>query len=217
MRSSKQFAVAAVLSSLTFVAAHAAQVDFKDPKRAVGREDNIRVDAQLNDDHLSSSAPVSITYQIENLSPSTIAIADKITSADFDPETMTITITVGAEIPSGETLPHLVTIPSGEKRVLSVGAFAQVPVPSIRTPWTAVPRYVDIRVAVLRDITAFKALIEKQKTATTPLPFPNDLFERWVDSTSSVDLNSIPVQWKRDQRLVSAESSQAAAPAGGTF
>jgi len=90
MRSSKWFAVAA-LSSLTVIL-NAAQVDMKDPKRALGREDDVRIDAELTDDTLSSGSPVGVTYQIENLSKSTVAVADKIVDADYAPGSQTITV-----------------------------------------------------------------------------------------------------------------------------
>jgi hypothetical protein len=198
------------------IAAHAARVDFKEPKRAVGREDNIRIDAQLNDDTLSSSSPVTVTYQVENLSNAPVAIADKIASADYDPESGTITLSIGAEVPSGETMPHMVAIKPGEKRVLTSGTFAHVAMPSIRTPWTTMPRFVSIRVSVLRDVKSFAGLIEKQ-TATAPLPFPEELFDRWVEGTGSVYLNVLPIRWKTDNRLGTAESDRPPAAGSGTF
>jgi hypothetical protein len=213
MRSSKWLAVA-VLSSVPVVV-NAARVDFKDPKRALGREDDVRVDAELANDTLSSTSPISITYQIENLSKSTVAIADKVADSDYDPDSQTITLSIGAEIPKGTTLPHMVMIKSGEKCTLTSGTFMHVAVPDIRTPWTAVPRYVQIKVTLLRDVAAFAPLIAKQATSPTPLPFPNNMFDRWVEGSGSVYLNSIPIQWKNDYRPGGADSDRP--PSGGTY
>lgn len=211
MRSSKWF-VLALLSAFA-MAAHAAQVDFKDPKRAVGREDNIKVDAQLNDDTISSSSPVTITYQIENLGQAPIAVADKIADSDYDPESETITLSIGAEIPSGDTMPHLVVIKSGEKRTLTCGAFAHIATPSIRTPWTVFPRYVEIKVTVLRNVTPFVRYIEKQATSAVPQPFPTEMFDRWVEGSESVYLNAIPIRWKNDRVGMDGDRS----PSSGTY
>jgi len=107
-------------------------------------------------------------------------------------------------------MPHMVLIKSGEKRTLTSGAFAHIAVPDVRTPWAAVPRYVEIKVTLLRDVATFAPLIEKQEAATAPLRFPNDLFDRWVEGSGSVDLNAIPIRWRSDRRPgAEAESASA--------
>jgi hypothetical protein len=154
-----------------------------------------------------------VTYQVENLSPAPIAIADKVSDTSFDPDTRTIILSLGAEVPPGPMLPHLVVILPGEKRVLTGGATLHMAVPTLRTPWTAIPKYVQIRVAVLRDITPFAVLIERQIRGAIAPPLPNEMFDRWVESTDSVFLNSIPIYWKNQNRRGTAESDQPA----GTF
>jgi hypothetical protein len=173
-----------------------------DPRRALGREDNIRIDAELLQQSISSSSSLSVTYQIENLTNGVIGVADKVTDVDFDPETATITFEIGAEVPTGATMPHVVTIAPGEKRVLSAGGIVHIAVPSQRTPWSAVPRYVQIKVNVLRDVTPFAALLAQQaKSAVAPV-LPGDLFDKWVNVNDAVFLNSIPVRWSgRDEHI----------------
>lgn len=212
MRSSRVFLTAVLIGSISSTAALAAHVDFNDPRRALGRDDNIRVDAQLGDDTLSPGALLNVTYQIQNLSPVTIAVADKVSDLSFDIDSQTLTLSLGAEVPTGAAMPHLVTIKPGEKRILTGGAFVHVAVPSQRTPWTAVPRYVQIAVTVLRDVTPFVRLIEQQAQAATAPALPNDLFDRWVENSDSVLLNAIPVHWKNDTRRITAESDR---PGGG--
>jgi len=56
----------------------AARVDMKDPKRAIGREDDIRVDAQILTDSVAANAPIHVVYQIENLTSHFIAVADRV-------------------------------------------------------------------------------------------------------------------------------------------
>src|SRR5436305_12199657 len=169
MRSSKPFfaAVAAtVIGTATAVAAH---VDFNDPKRALGREGDVRVDAQLARDTVSPNAPVTVTYQIENLSRATVAVADKIFDITFDPDARTITFSIGAEVPPGPNMPHLAIIKPGEKRVLTGGAILHIATPSIRTPWTAIPQYLQIQVTVLKDVTPFGKFIELQNKSAAPV------------------------------------------------
>jgi hypothetical protein len=210
MRSSKLWWTAVSVSIIS-AAAMAAHVDLKDPRSALGRENDIRVAAQLLQDTVSANGPLNVTYQIENLSRSAIAIADKVADISFDLESRTLTLTLGAEIPPGPTMPHLVVIKPGDKRVLSGGALVHIAVPTFRTPWTAVPKYVQIQVTVLRDVTPFLTLIEQQRGTDTQPPVPNDMFDRWVENSDSVLLNLLPVSWKNENRRGTAESSQ---PAG---
>jgi hypothetical protein len=210
MKSSKQF-VTAVIVSMVAATATAAHVDFNDPRRALGREGNVRVDAELAQDTVSANSPLTVTYQIENLTSLTIAVADKIVDTDFDADARTITLSIGAEIPPGPDMPHLVTIKSGEKRTFNAGALVHITVPDIRTPWSAVPRYVQVKVTVLKDVMPFATMIEQQNRNTTPVALPDSMFERWVEGSESVLLNSIPVYWRGESRRGTAESNQ---PAG---
>jgi len=213
MRFSKPFFAAVAAIWIGASAAMAAHVDFKDPRRALGREGDVRVDAELAQDTISQTSPINITYQIENLSQAPVAVADKIFDTNFDADSRTITFSVGSEVPPGPNMPHLVVIRPGEKRVLSGGALVHVVTPNIRTPWTAIPRYVQIQVTLLRDVTPFQKLIEQQSKTAVPVPLPNDMFDRWVESSESVLLNTIPVYWKNENRRGTAESDQ---PLSGT-
>jgi hypothetical protein len=209
MRSSSRLVVVAVVVVvLTASEAVAAGVDFKDPRRALGREDDIRVDAQLAQDTVSSSSPVGITYEIQNLTNSPIAVADRVCNSSFDADTQTITITIGAEIPQGTAMPHLVLIAPGQTRSLRTSAMVQFAIANAHSPWAPVPRYVQITVNVLRDLAPFAKLIDKQSHAAA-VPLPNDLFDQWVDSISSVALNTLPVRWTNSPRAGTAEASQA--------
>ena len=211
MKSSKPFFAAVMVSLLGAAVASAAHVDFNDPRRALGREGDVRVDAQLAQDVLSPNAPITVTYQIQNLSKATIAVADKITDTDFDLESLTVTLSIGAEIPPATQMPHLVTISPGEKRVLTTGSLLHVAVPSVRTRWTAVPRYVQVKVTVLKDVIPFAKLIEQQTRTAAPVALPNNMFDRWVEASDTILLNAIPVYWKGDSDRGTAASDR---PAG---
>src|SRR5262249_61341345 len=95
---------------LTATATQAAKVDMRDPRRAVGREDDVRVDAELAQDAVSTNSKICVIYQVQNLTPSPIAIADRISDATYDADTQTITLSFGAEVPNGATIPHLVAL-----------------------------------------------------------------------------------------------------------
>src|ERR1051326_8344284 len=89
---------------LTATALTAAHVDMKDPRRALAREDNVRIDAELLQETLQPNGPISITYQVENLSNAPIAIADRVSDVDFNPDDVTLVLTVGTEALTAKTL-----------------------------------------------------------------------------------------------------------------
>jgi len=194
MKSSSSFFTAAAAILIVAASANAARVDFNDPRRALGREDNIRIDAELSQENVSANSSLSVTYQVENLGKTAIAIADKQTDVSYDSDTQTITFSIGAEVPAGATMPHLIVIKPGETKTLQAGGAVHVAVPHLSTPWSAVPRYVMIKVNVLKDVVPFADLIAKQ-TATIAPPLPGDLFDKWVNSVDSVFLNALPVRW----------------------
>jgi hypothetical protein len=213
MKYSKPVFAAVAATWIAAASAMAAHVDFKDPKRALGREGDVRVDASLTQDTISQTSPINVTYQIENLSKVTVAVADKILDTNFDSDARTITFRIGAEVPPGPNMPHLVIIRPGEKRVLASGALVHIPTPNIRTPWAAIPKYIQIQVTLLRDITPFVSLIEQQSRGAVPVPLPSEMFDRWVENSESVLLNTIPVYWKSENRRGIAENGQ---PSAGT-
>ncbi len=203
-----RFFSAVSVSLLVAAAASAAHVDMNDPRRALGREDNIRIDAELLQQSLSPSSSISVTYQVENLTTGTIGVADKVSDVTFDPDTATVTFAIGAEVPTGTAMPHLVTIAPGEKRVLTAGGILHVAVPSQRTPWSAVPRFVQIKVNVLRDVTPFAAVLAQQAKSAVAPALPADLFEKWLDVNDAVFLNSIPVRWSGQNDRMSVDAAE---------
>jgi hypothetical protein len=211
MGSSKQY-LTAVSLALIATSVTAARVDLNDPRRALGREDDVRVDASLTQANISASSPLNVTYQIQNLSPAAIAFADKVSDASWDADSQTITLSLGAEIPPGPSMPRLVVIQPGEKRVFCGGAMVNLAIPATQGPWTRVPRFVQIKVNILRTVMPFAALIEQQSQSGTAPALPNDMFDRWVDSNDAVYLNPIPVRWSADRPRVTAENNS-----GGSF
>jgi len=204
-------AIIALSVLLTTAAVQAAKVDMRDPRRAVGREDDVRVDAELVQDSIAAHSKVCVVYQIQNLTASPIAIADKISDATYDAETQTITLSFGAEVPEGATMPHLAVIPAGEKKTFRGAGAVNIQTPSVRSPFVPVPHFVQIKVTILRNLQPFAPLIEQQNKSAAAPTLSNEAFDRWVDSVASVFLNVIPVRWEgktRNDNGVDAEQSQ---------
>src|SRR4029079_5662653 len=85
-----------ISAMLVAAVASAAHVDMNDPRRALAREKNIRVDAELLQDSLAPGASLSVTYQVQNLTAKTIGVADKISDVSYDPDTATVTLALGS-------------------------------------------------------------------------------------------------------------------------
>jgi hypothetical protein len=201
---------------LSAIALHASvalagSIDMDDPRRVVGREDDVRVDAQLVQDTVSPGSPIGVTYQIQNFSPAPVAIADKVASASYDADTHTITLAIGSEVPQ-ERMPHLTTIAPGEKKVFRAGATAAFNAVELRAA-QASPHYVQVKVSILRDLTPFAALLSAN---AADQPLPDDLFEKWFESNDTIFLNTVPVRFSpraRGSNFVGADRRDA----GGGF
>jgi hypothetical protein len=212
MKSSKLFvAIVATIAVLSAAAATAAGVDMKDPRRAIGREDDIRIDAILLQEAVTANSGVHVTYQVHNQTADAVAIADRISDTSYDSDSQTITVSIGSEVPASGAMPHVVVIGPGETKTLTGGAMVRVAVPSARSPFISVPRFVQIKVNVLRDLKPFQRLIEQQQrapqqTAQTAQKLDDTLFEKWVESNDAIFLNSVPVRWEASRNTTSAES-----------
>jgi hypothetical protein len=212
----------AAIALLHSAAASARGVDMKDPRRALALEDDIRIDAQLAQDDVFSGSPVSVTYQVQNLTKMPVAIADRICETSYDADSQTITVSIGSEIPNGTTMPHLSIVKPGELRTFAAAATVHIALPSgARSPFIAYPRYVQVKVNLLRDLTPFRAQIEQQEKTPAETPKMSDaLFDTWIQSNDAIFLNAIPVHWSGQHNpadAVGADASRAMPSAGGTF
>jgi hypothetical protein len=199
-------------SVMCAAAASAATIDMDDPRRAVGREDDIRVDAQLMQDTVSPATHLVVNYQIENFTSAAVAVAEKECVISYDADTRTITIGVGAEIPDDGELPRMTVVPAGQKKSFTASGVLRVLFSRVRSPLTATPREVQIKVTVLRDLRPFTALIQRQ--AETPqkesIALSDAQFEKWMEATDTIFLNSIPVRFDpRGRGGVDAEKQSA--------
>ena len=184
---------AAALAAITLTA-NAATIDMDDPRRSVGRENDIRIDAQLLSDTVSPNTPVAIAWQIQNFSDITVAVATRVVDASYDADSGTITLAVGSEVPADGKMPAVVLVAPGEKKVFRAAATPAIAPASIRQGGSA-PRYVQVKVSILRDLAPFLTLIEKQTPTAKAQELSDALFEQWFESTDTIFLNSLPVQW----------------------
>lgn len=186
---------AALLTSailLLAATAGAAGIDMNDPRRALGREGDVRIDALVRET-VSAGVPIAVTYQIQNFSPFPVAIAHRVTDASYDDETRTITLVIGSEVPPDGNMPQVVLIPPGERKVLTAAA-TPVMSAAVRAARGRLPRLVQMKVAILRDLQPFLPLIEKQDPRIRQR-LTDEQFEQWFASNDTIYLNAVPIRY----------------------
>lgn len=184
--------LALTASTLLAAAANAAGIDMNEPRRALGRENDVRIDAQLLQETVSPGTAIAVTYQIQNFSESAVAIADRMTDVSYDEDARTITVGIGSEVPGDGSLPHLVTIAPGEKKILRTAVTPVFTASAMRTSFAASPRYVQVKVTILRNLAPFQQLIRTPSRER----LSDDLFNRWIEASDTIFLNTLPVGWK---------------------
>lgn len=187
----------ATLTVLIATTAGAAGIDMDDPYRALGRENDVRVDAQLLSEVIRLGSPIAVTYQIENMSRTAVAVAAKICTASYDADTRTIVVSVGSEIPLDGNLPLMQMIASGEKKVFTTSTTLGGSASAIQISRTA-PRFLQIKVSVLRNLEPFHELIAQQQAAPVPsrIALTDAQFDQWFDANATIYLNSLPVRYE---------------------
>ena len=185
---------AAALAIAISAAADAATINMNDPLRSVGREGDVRIDAQLVTDSVSPGSPVGVTWQIQNFTEKTVAVATRVVSASYDTDSRTITLTIGAEVPQDGNMPAMVLVGPNEKKVFRAAATPTITVAAARAGGSG-PRYVQVKVSILRELDPFLSLIQAQTPTSKPQLLSDELFELWFESTDTIFLNTLPVQW----------------------
>ena len=211
MKSSKGlYAATAVVLSILTQAVDAASVDMNDPRRALGREDDVRIDAQVAQDTVFPGSPINVTYQVHNLTTSPIAIANRTADLSYDADTGTITLSLGAEVPANGVMPQLSVIGPGEKKTFTGGATFNVAVAAGRSPYSNVPRVVRVKVNVLRNVEPFRELIRPHAPGLAPVMLSDAQFDAWLESNDAIFLNDVPVRFTpKGKRGGSAEFATA--------
>ncbi|HVG23623.1 MAG TPA: hypothetical protein VND45_05670 [Thermoanaerobaculia bacterium] len=188
----RSLALAATFALTT--AAAAANIDMDDPRRALGREGDVRIDAQLSRDTLTAGQAVGITYQVQNLSTAAVAVATKVADASYDEENRTVVLAVGSEVPPDGNLPQMVLVAPGETKVFTAAATPAMRAAAMRSTLGILPRFVQVKVAILRNVAPYIELIRRQDGRTRQR-LSDPLFEQWFESNETIYLNSIPVRF----------------------
>jgi len=168
-----------------------------EPRRIVGTENAVRIDAQVTVDELRPGAHVPIKWEITNQRSAAIAVADLIPETEYDRDSHTFTVIIGSEVPGNEMLPRLLVIAPGEKRVFSGTARVASILP---------PRSVDVTVSVppadfrlklnfLGDTTPFAQLIDMKASVLADKALADALFPLWVEWNEVVYTNAVPMRW----------------------
>jgi hypothetical protein len=176
-------------------------VDMEEPKRLLGREENVRIDAEISSDRISNSSNIGLTWEIQNFRDQAIAVADLVAQTAYDPESRTITVTLGSEVPGLGVVPRLIVINPGEKKTFSGGARASFVLP-MATGGPVFPRDLRIRLNYLRDVEPFRVLVGISERAVVDEKLADQLFPLWVENNDSVTTNAVPISWLGRQEPV---------------
>jgi len=182
-------------------------VDMKEPRRVVGTESDVRIDAEIYGDRLGPNITLPLKYDVTNHRNTTILIADLIPDATYDQETHTVTISIGSEIPGEQFLPRLIPIRPGERKSFTTAAHVVI-VANPGSPWTPRPNALRLKMNFLGDPSPFEKLIAIPEKALHDPVLAAQLFPKWVEGNETVFTNALPMRWV----TVAEEPTPATAP-----
>ena len=185
----------APLTLLLAAACATTPVNMNEPRRLVGTESDVRVDAEIIGDILSPSARIPIKYEITNNRATPIAFADLVPDSNYDADTQTLTVSLGAEVPGEQLLPRLLLIMPGEKKSFATNAAVKVVMPGGSSPFVRFPNAMRVKLNFLGDPKPFAKLINIPERAVHDPQLANELFPKWVEGLESVYTNTLPMRW----------------------
>jgi uncharacterized protein YcfL len=172
-----------------------APVNMQEPRRVVGTENDVRIDAQIFGDRLSSSSNIPLKYDITNNRDQVIAVADIIPETTYDPDTQTVTVSIGSEVPGETLLPRLIPIAPGEKKSFSTVARVNIMVNHSVTPSARFPNAMRVKVNFLDDTAHFQQLVAIPEKGVHNPQLADKLFPMWVERNETVYTNTVPMRW----------------------
>jgi len=171
-------------------------VDMSEPRRVVGTENDVRIDAEVYGDTLAPNVNIPIKYDITNNRSTTILVADLLLLASYDPETLMVTVDIGSEIPGERFLPRLVSIPSGGKKSFNSSAHVSILHNPTSTPFSPRPNKLRLRVNFLGETKPFEKLIDIPERAVHDPELAEAIFTKWVEGNETVVTNTLPMRWR---------------------
>jgi hypothetical protein len=187
-------------------------VNMSEPRRVVGTESMVRVDAEISDE-ARAGAPIGITYQITNQRTTAIAVADILPETTFDPETRTVTVSIGSEVPGNTMLPRLVKIGPGEKKSFTTSARVARMLPAESADPRHVPQtLLRLKVNFLGDTGPFAELIDIPEKMVADPKRADELFAVWLERNEAVYTNAVPVQVTSARRPMENDVGERRAP-----
>jgi hypothetical protein len=169
-------------------------VNMAEPRRVVGTDSDVRIDAEVYGDRLGPNVTLPVKYDITNHRQTTILIADLLPESTYDPDTHTVTIAIGAEIPGEEFLPRLIPIRSGERKSFTTAAHVVI-IATLASPWVQRPNALRLKVNFLGNPAPFEKLIAIPERAVHDPALAAELFPKWVEGNETVVTNSLPMRW----------------------
>ena len=191
--------IPAVLAVLFFIACSSSStgrspIDMGEPRRVVGTENAVRIDAEIRDEFRAGSA-VPITYQITNQRDKAIAIAELLPESSFDRETRMVTVSIGSEVPGTTMLPRLVRIGPGETKSFTAAARVATLIPTRSAdPNDSNTTLLRLKVNFLRDTEPFAELIGIPENSVANPKLADELFTPWLEQNEVVYTNAVPVR-----------------------
>ena len=170
-------------------------VESTEPRRALGTENGVRIDVEIYSESLTTNSSIPIKYDITNSREKTILVADLIPQGTYDPETQTVTVNLGTEIPGENFLPRLIAIRPQERKTFKTSAHVVIAA-NPGTPWSPRPNAVRVRLNFLDDTGTFSQLVEIPEKAVYDPKLASDLFQKWVENNETVVTNILPMRWQ---------------------
>jgi hypothetical protein len=173
-------------------------IDPEEPRRIVGTENDVRIDAEVFGDKLTAASTVPVRYEITNQRSTTIAVADIMADSSYDEETQTVTVNVGSEVPGNELLPRLIAIAPGEKKSFTTSARLRFAMPVAGQGARArLPNALRIKLNFLGgDLREFSQLLSMTQKALNDPKLADELFPKWLEMNEAVYTNAVPMRWE---------------------
>lgn len=184
-----------LLAIFTTACGSAIPVDMDEPRRIVGTESSVRIDAQVIGEEARPGAQIPVTYEITNMRPTPIAIAELVPETAYDVDTHTFTVTIGAEVPGHQLLPRLVEIAPGERKTFTAIARFRFILPRVLDPMkSSEPAAFRLKLNFLGDTAPFQQLIGIKENAINDPQLADTLFGPWIERNEVVYTNTIPMR-----------------------